>query len=141
MSEIPAAISAKLTLPTYGRVDEQCVDEVIRDLGVTVRGVFEEFYRKYQGPFFSNVTGFELLDLCDQVPNIKSQTETCRSVYHFPAKFLVLTDLVGIAALVYDSQRDEVFNVDFEGGESELVDGTLKPEWISFALFLNEYFS
>jgi hypothetical protein len=42
---------------------------------------------------------------------------------------------------VLDCESDEVFVVDFEGGDELLRTGRLAPQWRTFYEFLAEYFS
>jgi hypothetical protein len=52
----------------------------------------------------------------------------------------VLTDLLANAVLVLDAEEGHVLNVDFEGGDEELIAGALEPSWDSFLRFLEDYF-
>lgn len=44
------------------------------------------------------------------------------------------------AALVLDSVTDQVYSVNFEGGDELLLSGKLKESWSTFYLFLKDYF-
>jgi hypothetical protein len=101
---------------------------------------FRRFYEEFAGPFGSERTGFGLLDLCDQDPNIVSVTGICRKKYGWPAAFLVLTELLGNSVLVLEATEDRVFDVDFEGGDRLLLNRQLPPAWSSFSEFLGFYF-
>ena len=140
MSKLPDAVHKSLINPVYKRQEKGKVKEAIEKLGVNVSDVFKEFYETYQGPFGSSKTGFELVDIFDLSPNIISLTQVCREEYGFPKKFLVLTDLLGGGALVYDSEKDCVFNIDFEGADQDLIEGKLNPDWDTFYDFINYYF-
>lgn len=140
MSKLPDAVHRSLLKPVYKRQEKEKVKEAFEKLGVNVLDVFKEFFETYQGPFRSSNTGFELVDLFDIDPNIISLTQICREQYGFPKKFLVLTDLLGGGAIAYDTEKDYVFNIDFEGTEQDLILGKLNPDWISFYDFLNYYF-
>jgi hypothetical protein len=116
------------------------VARALKSLGCDPSPSFRSFYERHAGPFSSEHSGFSLLDVVDQDVNIATQTEECRTQFGFPKRYLVLSDLVGNAALVYDCVTDAVFNVDFEGADESLVAGTLEPRWDSFDKFLASYF-
>jgi hypothetical protein len=61
-------------------------------------------------------------------------------VFGWPNRFLVLSDFLE-SVLVLDASTGRVFNVDFEGGDQELLRGTLEPMYPSFSDFLAFYFS
>ena len=126
--------------PENRRTDPGPVGPAIFELGVAVPASFREFYEMYEGSFGNERTGFELMDLCEPSPSIVTMTQECREIHGWPPQFLVLSDDVGNAVLVLDASRDLVFNVDFEGGDEMLVQGTLEPQWPSFAAFLEDYF-
>jgi hypothetical protein len=124
----------------YARAAGDRVGSALGVLGVSVPEAFRSFYEQHGGPFGSRNTGFILLDLYDGEPNIISQTLSCRELYGWPAKFIVLTDLLANAVLVLDAEEGHVLNVDFEGGDEELIAGALEPSWDSFLRFLEDYF-
>jgi hypothetical protein len=133
----------KVTVALSGakpRPDPESVDHVMARLGVSVSNTFREFYRTYRGPFGSKTTGFLLLDLCEGRWSIATSTEVCRSEHGIPHDYLVITELVGGGVLMYRTDTDQVFDVDFEGGHEELIAGTLPPSWGSFAAFLDDHF-
>ncbi len=123
--------------PAYARSDPGAVKSAVARLGCSGSASFRQFFETYAGPF-SGSTGYELLDLVDQDVNIVSQTEAARDVHGFPSRYLVISNYVGNAVLVYDCDTDGVFEVDFEGGDRELIAGTLAPRWATFADFLAE---
>ena len=128
--------------PAYVRANPAEVDAALARLGCTGPAVapLADFYRRYAGPFSSASSGFDLLDLVDQPVNASTQTEECRAAYDFPRRYLVLSNLLGNAVLVFDSESGAVYNVDFEGGDEALLAGTLAPTWTSFDDFLTSYF-
>ena len=143
MNSLPKLVSKKLINPVYKRKNKSNVDITLKALGVSASSIFKLFYELYEGPFGSEVTGFEVVDLFECEPNeqnIISLTKICREEYQFPNKFLVLTELLGGGVLVYDTENDCVFNVDFEGSDQDLINGTLEPDWSSFYEFLDFYF-
>jgi len=137
---LPAAAERKLAKPTYARLDVESVNAALRRLETAVPDSFRDFYTKYAGPFGSKRIGFLLLDLCEDTPNVITQTQVCRKEHGWPKKLVVLTDLLGNAVLVLDAEIDRVFNVDFEGGDEELIRGQLEPSWSSFNDFLSFFF-
>jgi hypothetical protein len=126
--------------PLYARRDPIVVDRALDRLGVVVPDAFAAFWRRYEGSFSSTETGYEFLDLCEGTPSVVSQTEDCREVHGFPQHILVLSDLLGLAALMYDVRTDQVFNVDFEGSDQLMIRDELDPDWDSFEEFLRYYF-
>jgi len=140
MSEPPPEVRSRLDDPAYRRGDVASVRKALAALRVEVPETFRRFYEQYAGPFGSENTGFGLLDLCEQVPNVLVLTETCRNKYGWPASFLVLTELLANAVIVLDVEEDRVFVVDFEGGDQLLLNRQLLPTWQSFSEFLRFYF-
>lgn len=128
--------------PAYVRSNPADVDDALARLGCAGAAVssLAEFYRRYAGPFTSEHTGFELLDLIDQRENVSTQTNECRREHGFPTRYLVLSNLLGNSVLVFDCQSGAVYDVDFEGGHEALKAGLLPPTWVSFDAFLESYF-
>ena len=136
---LPESITkSAVSHPAYIRRDVAAVRAALAELDVPVSETFQSFYEAYAGPFGSRHTGFELLDLVEG-ETILSATATCRTEFGFPKRYLVITDLLGNGVLVYDSDTDAVFNVDFEGSDRDLLAGKLQPEWPSFEAFLVNY--
>lgn len=121
----------------YLRSQPSLVDEAVARLGVTPPQIFLDFYRKYEGTFCSAYTSFELADL---VGHVEDLTKTGRDVHHFEKRYVVLSDEVADSVLVYDTIKDLVFDVDFEGSDEKLRQGILEPRWSGFEKFLNFYF-
>lgn len=137
---LPDNVVNALSDPTFHRQDDDA-DAVLGRLDVTPSSEFTEFYRTYIGPFWSDSLGIELADIVDDESNIETLTEQCRSQFGFPKRMLVLTQFsAGATVHVLDTKSDEVFVVDFEGGEDLLVKGELEPRWASFSEFLQDYF-
>ena len=137
---LPDNVANALSDPTFHRQDDNA-DAVLSRLDVAPSSEFTEFYRTYIGPFWSDSLGIELADIVDDESNIETLTEQCRSQFGFPKQMLVLTQLsAGATVHVLDTESDEVFVVDFEGGEDLLVKGELEPRWASFSEFLQDYF-
>lgn len=126
--------------PIYLRSDADVVTDALAKLGCTASQAFRLFYQRYVGPF-AGASGHLLLDLVEQDENVIAQTVAAREAHGFPHHYLVLSDYVGNAALVYDSTSDAVFDVDFEGSDRELVASTLAPRWPTFEAFLEEHFA
>ncbi len=130
------------TLAAYELTVERrdAVSRAVADLGVVGVGSLQNFYAKYRGPFSSRYTGYELLDPVEQSMSIRSQTEELRSTFSFPTRYIVLSNYLANSVLIYDADTDFVYDMDFEGGDAELLQGTLAPAWPSFDAFLRFYF-
>lgn len=130
----------------YRRASPGRVREVLAALAVGPPTSFVEFFTKYEGVFGSSQTSFELCALCESEgePNentsIPLATELCRNTHGLPTQFLVLSNMVALSFLVYDTERDLVYNMDLEGGVELLKQGKLRPSFNSFAEFLAWYF-
>lgn len=140
MTTISNALETALAEYFEPRADPTMVRSTLERLGCVCRPEFCEFFEKYRGPFGSEHTGFEILDLVEQSPNVVSHTETCRSEFEFPERYLVISSYLGNGVLVYDTQTDSVFDVDFEGTDRELLAGTLAPRWRTFDALLRFFF-
>lgn len=136
----PVIRVAALEDPAYAREHADTIDVALARLGCNPSASFRSFFRTYAGPFHGARSGFMLLDLVDQVPNIETQTMDARTVHGFAPRYLVLSDLLAHAVLVYDCETDAVLDVDFEGGDRALPEGRLAPTWSSFETFLADFF-
>lgn len=138
---LPDSIIDELKDPVYRRSNAQLVGAALERLGVTPSPEFCEFYQAYEGPFWSETLGIEVVDLIANEDSIEALTQLCRSRYNFPPQVLVLTQLcAGGTVHVLDTRSDQVLVVDFEGGHRLLAEGTLEADWPSFAVFLAVYF-
>lgn len=140
MPDLPDEVIKLLSIPAYRRGDLSAVRRALDGLGVPVPPVFRTFYETFEGPFGSQRTGQELLDIIEQATNILQSTRACREHHGWPACMLVLTNYMGNSVLVLDAERDLVFDVDFEGGDQLLLQGSLAPTWNCFGDFLKYYF-
>ncbi|MDY6993021.1 MAG: SMI1/KNR4 family protein [Pseudomonadota bacterium] len=138
-NDIPGAVKSLLAEPTYARANPDSVGLILSDLGVE-HGLLRSFLERYEGPFWSEYTGCEMLDLYEGEETIKSATETCRRQFGFPSNLLVLSRLTAGQVVVLDTSDDKVYEVDFEGGEELLNKKELEPRWGSLRSFLIEYF-
>ncbi len=138
---LPDVVKVALANSVFIRRDKTVVGIALKKLGVEVSDSFRKFFETYQGPLGSSNTGFELSDICERSYSILKLTEICRDVHGFPKRFLVISDLVGNAAIVYDSKSDHVYTIDFEGTDQELIQGKLEPDWESFYDFLDFFFN
>jgi hypothetical protein len=134
--------------PAHRRDDPSAVGRALARLGVDPPEVFVAFHERYAG-VLGGPTALELLDLCDgepdypydpSYPSIVAATELVRDMYGLPHQYLVISTLVGDAVLVYDTTTDLVYNMDFEGGDEELRQGVLEPEYRSFQAMLDFFF-
>ena len=138
-NDIPDAVKSLLAEPTYARANPDSVAPILSDLGVE-HSLLRSFLERYEGPFWSEHIGCEMLDLYEGEETIKSATETCRQRFGFPSNLLVLSQLTAGQIVVLDTSDDKVCEVDFEGGEELLKKKELEPRWDSFRSFLVEYF-
>lgn len=124
----------------YSRNDKEEVIEAFKRLDVNVSEIVKEFYLNFEGPFWEETLGMELLDIINDEVNIESITNECREVHMFPKKYLVLTEMEANEVIVLNSLNDKVYRVDFEGGDEKLLNEDLEEDWESFEEFLVTYF-
>ncbi len=125
----------------YRRDNVEEVVQVFKRLEVNASDTVIQFYENFAGPFWEESTGFGLLDIIDDDPNIESVTLICREEFSFPNKYLALTELTTGEIIVLDSESDKLYKVNFEGGDRALLAGNLKESWANFDEFLKEYFN
>lgn len=140
MNQVPACVADVLDQSPYKRADASDILAFLSAEGIARDSAFGSFYRHFRGPFFSRKMGYELLDVTGGGETIAGNTRDCRHAHDFPDRYLAISNFIGAAILIYDKDSDQVFDVDFEGGDSELKAGTLAPRWRSFAEFLRDYF-
>lgn len=111
-------------------------------LGLAAGSQIGSFYLRYDGPLASENTGFELLDVVGARPqdSIEASTALVRNKCGWPERYVVLTSLLGGSVMVYDISTEQVYDVDFEGGEALLKGGQLEPRYPSFLEFLRFFF-
>ncbi len=63
-----------------------------------------------------------------------------RSKFGWPERYVVLTSFLGGGVMVYDVLTEQVYDVDFEGGDALLKDGGLESRYSSFLEFLRFFF-
>lgn len=137
---IPEIVENALGEPIYERTSPELVARTLSDLGTTHQ-LLKSFFERFEGSFWSEHLGYEMLDLLEGEENVRLATEQCRQQFGFPDNFLILTQWSAGQVVVLDVVKDEVFEVDFEGGERLLLEGSLQPRWNDFRSFLKEYFS
>lgn len=140
MIDLPESVKNELSDSAYDRADPEEVSRALEMFGVNPPVFFVDFYKKYEGPFWSEKLGYELLDLVEDCPNIVGHTKLCREQYEFPNQYLVLTEITTGQVAVLNAETDQVFEVDFEGGDVLLKKGELEPRWNSFKEFVVDYF-
>lgn len=111
-------------------------------LGVPKNSQFGSFFLRYAGPLASPNTSFELLDLfsVEGQASVEASTSLVRRRFGWPDRYLVLTNFLAGGVMVYDIATEQVYDVDFEGGDAQLKDGRLKPRYASFLEFLRFFF-
>ena len=125
----------------YTRSDKDAALHGLASLKIDPASDFARFFIRYEGPFGYPEFGHEFLDLVSQTENILSSTRLLQEHHHTPAHLLVISTMVGLSVLVYDVSKDHVYDADFEGGLTELLEGTLEPAWASWSEFLTVFFS
>jgi len=123
-----------------GRSNPAAVAATLSRSGCARHCPLTDFYETYSGPFGSKFIAYTFFDLLDQADNVVTQTMELRSTFGTPERYLVLSDMCGLAVLVYDCGTDAVFNMDLEGSEQKLIAGTLRPTWPSLRAFLEFFF-
>ncbi len=139
VSELPVGLRELLSAPHDFRAEPRVAEAAIGRLGVS-HALLESFFKMYEGPFWSDHLGCELMDLCAGDETIESATKTCRASFQFGPEFIILTQLTAGQVLVLDADKDKVYEVDFEGAEKMLIAGRLEPTWRSLSAFLRDYF-
>lgn len=140
MLDLPKSLLDELKDPIYKRDDSRVVKVGLDELGLSPSSLFVEFFGTYEGPFWSEKLGYEMLDIISQSPNILEHTALCKEQYGFPAEYLVLTEFTTGQVVVLNISTDQVYEVDFEGGDELLNNGQLQPRWLSFREYLTDYF-
>lgn len=120
----------------YKRSDKNQVRNSLIRLKSNPSDTFKSFYNRYEGPFWEEGLGFELLDITE----IESHTLSARMEHNFLKQYLILTELSANSVIVLNTFTDHVFIVHFEGGDEKLLRGELEPTWLSFHEFLKTYF-
>jgi hypothetical protein len=138
-STIPQQVVDSLHERKYFRQDKSLVDQALKRLKGD-HPLLRSFFETYEGSFWSEHLGYELLDILDGSETVETSTEICRTNFGFPPQFFVLTQLSTGQVVVLNVDNDMVYEVDFEGGEKLLLSGELPPRWTSFDEFLRDYF-
>lgn len=82
-----------------------------------------------------------MLDIVAEENNIQVYTNISRKEHDFPNNYLVLSEMSANAVIVLDTITDNVYIVNFEGGDELLLRGDLEASWKSFYDFLKAYFN
>lgn len=137
---IPSNVESKLCEVIWLRSRDSQIADALAELGVSPESEFAKFYAKYWGPFRSNQTGIELLDLVEQKESVLTNTRLVRKEYNFPDQFIVVSSLLGGGVVVFETTTGKVYDVDFEGSDELLIEGKLPPTNNSWNEFLSHYF-
>jgi hypothetical protein len=137
---IPLSVESKLSDAVWARSRDSEIANALAELGVSPESEFAAFYSRYWGPFRSNRTGVELLDIVEQEESVLTNTRTVREEYGFPNQFIVVSSLNAGSVVVFETTTGNVYDVDFEGGDALLVEGKLAPSNNSWNDFLSQYF-
>ncbi|RYD65925.1 MAG: hypothetical protein EOP83_06290 [Verrucomicrobiaceae bacterium] len=122
------------------REDTEESKKAITALPVPPKPDFVAFFERFHGPAGGDVLGYQILDIIDDDPSVITSTQQLRERFGLPFNYLVISDLLANALLIYDCSINAVYDVDFEGGFDKLLQNLLPPRWTSFADFLSEYF-
>ena len=136
LKDLESILSDKI----YIRTNKEEVSSVLSKLNVKPSKDFIEFYSKYEGPFWEETLGLELMDIIEDNNNIFKATNICREEYGFENKYLVLTEMSVNEVVVLVTETNKVYRVNFEGGDELLRRGELNETWKDFNSFLKEYF-
>ncbi|MDN6887857.1 hypothetical protein QMO14_30220 [Variovorax sp. CAN2819] len=111
-------------------------------LGIPRDSQLGSFFLRYGGSYASPNTGFELLALVGEKGqhSVESSTSLVRSRFGWPDRYLVLTNFLGGGVMAYYIATEQVFEVDFEGGDTLLKNGQLDARYPSFVEFLRFFF-
>lgn len=82
----------------------------------------------------------ELLDPIEGIDTVESETDFCRSEYHWPQKYIALTKFSVGQVVALDQIEDKVYEIDFQGVGLLIKSGELPIRWKSLADFLGECF-
>ncbi|AFZ67716.1 hypothetical protein Deipe_2231 [Deinococcus peraridilitoris DSM 19664] len=139
---LPESVERQLTSDNYQRDNPSCVTAALNDLGVRPSTAFVEFYSRFTGAVGSDTVHFELLDLCENgEDNILHLTQAAREHIGLAHRFLMLAPYGDGGFLILDTESDQVFYVDAEGGTDDVANGVVEPEATSFHEFLASYFA
>lgn len=138
--DITDRLREKLNSDLYERKSKAEVTEAFARLEINPPDIVKEFYMNFEGPFWEETFGMELLDIINDRVNVESITNECREEHMFPAKYLVLTEIAANEVIVLDTTDNKVYRVDFEGGDELLLAGQAEEDWGSFEEFLEVYF-
>ncbi|MFT3920943.1 MAG: hypothetical protein QM778_00250 [Myxococcales bacterium] len=133
-------IATKLSAKQFEHEHPHNVDKAINAIVDANADLLKAYLRRFRGPIGSSRTSFQLLDAIEEQPNIVTQTTFLRSEFQLGQQWVAISDIVGGSLLVLNTEKDKVFNVDFEGGIELLRDGTLPPISNSFEEFLIWFF-
>ncbi len=139
-STIPQQVAKSLQGSENLRRDKEVVGKALTRLGGE-HLLLKIFFETYEGSFWSEHLGCELLDIAEGDESIETSSKICRDLFGFPLQYFVLTRLSVGQVVVLDVERDLVYEVDFEGGDAMLLRGDLPQRWGSFEAFLIDYFS
>src|SRR5262249_31051029 len=127
--------------PRYRRQQPELVDPAFDRLTNERCQLLREFFRRFEGPFSSEVTGCLLLDIVrGGKQSIVAITESVRSQFGLGCEWIVISDYLANSVIIYNTGSQHVFDLDFEGGLNLLERGELKSEWGSLEDYFTWYF-
>lgn len=141
-SLVPPEVTEKLKGTVYELIPPRDLSMVLSEMGINTESTFAHFFHRFGG-VFGKPNKRWLMDLEDGFPDtILLLTEQVRTAFGFPKNFWVISNVDdSFAFLLYDSQRDCVSTIEDEESLEGFVSGIAKPEWRSFADFLQSYFN
>ena len=107
MSKLPRGLEEILSDTIYLRSNKEDIVKAIKELDIIPSEEFIEFYTRYEGPFWEETLGIELMDIIEDSNNIFKSTNICRNEYGFGKEYLVLTEMSANEVLVLNSKTDK----------------------------------
>jgi hypothetical protein len=138
---LPTKLKQKILVSMSGRQNPTLVDQAVSDLGVALPEDALEFYRLFPGPMGTDTMGYQLLDMVNDNPSVKSITQVMRKKFNLPAEWLAISDLLAGGLLIFNTKTNEVYDVDFEGTLERVLGGRASPTWTTFTELLEVFFS
>jgi hypothetical protein len=97
--------------PRYRREHPEHVDPAFARLTAEPCELLREFFRRFEGPLGSDVTGFTLLDIVrGGKESIVAVTELVRSQFGLGHDWIVISDLLANGVIIYNEKTMQCFD-------------------------------